>query len=529
MVVLFRVRQFISTLTHLLLFMPPATSHTGRRATLLLATLLLQSAGLVHSQQATHLHCCVAFLVMLIYSIMTCMYFCRCCCCCHMQGWCTVDTPRVRCSCDMDGVDGELCQLVTETVCPNQCSGHGECSRGFCSCFEGWYGLDCARLANASVLDGPTSAVNGDIGRDKNAMDGQDHDGASKSDSDKEGSDGDDEEGDGAGMSEKEAAEIAGDAALEAEAALHADSAAEEEADTAAAAEQIEAAAAAAAAALPDHLRLLFERPYLKNLIVDVWSAATSAVEAAAAATTTAAISTGADVPAAAVVAVGGSLSEQEQQQALINIAAHGGLAEAAAEVQAPPIPDIYFKPLHEAEEAATAQTEEAKKVKKRVARHLTTASEEDLQQLEDEDLQLERLEHQLEEAVKVASAAAGSVGGLHPGSRGQQKRQLLRHMWTGGGGRRGMISIAPTQETVTAAVQAWLSNTTSSTGSSTGSSSKEATLNAAMASAGVQMGRLTSEADRVLLQHLVEEGLGEVPEGKARRPRIFVYDMPSR
>jgi hypothetical protein len=379
------------------------------------------------------------------------------------------------------------------------------------------------------VLDGPTSDVNGADGGGHEAGDGQVDGGDSISVSDKEGSDGDGAEGDAAGMSEKEAAEIAGDAALQAEAALHADSAAEEEADTTAAAEQIEVAAAAAAAALPDHLRLLFERPYLKNLIVDVWSAATSAVEAAAAATATAAISTGADVPAAAV-SVGGSLSEQEQQQALINIAAHGGLEEAAAEVQAPPIPDIYFKPLHEAEEAAAAQTEEAKKVKKRVARHLTTASEEDLQQLEDEDLQLERLEHQLEEAVKAASAAAGSVGGLHPGSMRQQKRQLLRHMWTGGGGRRGMISIAPKQETVTAAVQAWLSNTTGSTGSSSGSSSsKEATLNAAMASAGVQMGRLTSEADGVLLQHLVEQGLGEVPEGKARRPRIFVYDMPSR
>jgi hypothetical protein len=368
--------------------------------------------------------------------------------------------------------------------------------------------------------------VNNDNNRNHQASGGQGDDGDSKVDKDE--FDGEDEEGDGAGMS-KEAAEIAGDAALEAEAALHADSAAEEEADTAAAAEQIEAAAAAAAAALPDHLRLLFERPYLKNLIVDVWSATTSAVEAVAAAAATAATAPGFDTTAAAAAAVGGSLSEQEQQQALINIAAHGGLAKAAAEVQAPPIPDIYFTPLHEAEEAATASTEEAQKVKKRVARHLTAASSEHMHQLEEEDLQLERLEHQLEAAVKAAtvgaSSAVGLQAGVHPSSQGQRNRQLLRHMWTGGGGRRGMISIAPKQATVTSAVQAWLSsNTTSSS-----SNSKEVALGAALASAGVQMGRLTSEADGVLLQHLVERGLGEVPEGKARRPRIFVYDMPSR
>jgi hypothetical protein len=326
------------------------------------------------------------------------------------------------------------------------------------------------------------------------------------------------EEGDGAGTSEKEAAEIAGDAALEAEAALSADSTVGEEADSAAAAEQIEAAAAAAAAALPDHLRLLFERPYLKNLIVDVWSATTSAVETVAAAAA-AATAIGADVATSFAAAfVGNSLSEQEQQQALINIAAHGGSAEAAAEVQAPPIPDIYFRPLHEGDEAALPTSEEAKK---RAARHLTEALGE--QQRHEDELKLQQLEEQLEAAVASVRALSATPA-RHDMKQQHGARQLKRHMWTGGGGRRGMISIAPKQETVTAAVQAWLS-----ANATTPSSGKEAALGVALASAGVQMDRLTSEADEVLLRHLVEQGLGEVPLGQARRPRIFVYDMPSR
>jgi hypothetical protein len=33
-----------------------------------------------------------------------------------LQGWCTVERPRVSCSCDLDGYDGALCDAVTETV-----------------------------------------------------------------------------------------------------------------------------------------------------------------------------------------------------------------------------------------------------------------------------------------------------------------------------------------------------------------------------------------------------------------------------
>jgi hypothetical protein len=78
------------------------------------------------------------------------------------RGWCTVAAaagagagaavaqqppppPQVSCGCALDGRGGPLCDLPTESYCPNQCSGHGECLRGFCRCAQGWYGLDCAR------------------------------------------------------------------------------------------------------------------------------------------------------------------------------------------------------------------------------------------------------------------------------------------------------------------------------------------------------------------------------------------------
>jgi hypothetical protein len=51
-----------------------------------------------------------------------------------------------RCPCLIDGVGGLLCEIATEQVCINQCSGHGECRLGFCLCYEGYYGHDCARL-----------------------------------------------------------------------------------------------------------------------------------------------------------------------------------------------------------------------------------------------------------------------------------------------------------------------------------------------------------------------------------------------
>ncbi|GFR49029.1 hypothetical protein Agub_g11051, partial [Astrephomene gubernaculifera] len=63
------------------------------------------------------------------------------------DGWCNSDKPVINCGCMFDGFSGELCDEVTETMCPNQCSGHGECDSGFCKCHAGWYGTDCARKA----------------------------------------------------------------------------------------------------------------------------------------------------------------------------------------------------------------------------------------------------------------------------------------------------------------------------------------------------------------------------------------------
>ncbi|KAG2488357.1 hypothetical protein HYH03_013047 [Edaphochlamys debaryana] len=47
--------------------------------------------------------------------------------------------------CGEEGLSGALCDAVTEETCLNQCSGHGECDAGYCRCFKGWYGEDCAR------------------------------------------------------------------------------------------------------------------------------------------------------------------------------------------------------------------------------------------------------------------------------------------------------------------------------------------------------------------------------------------------
>lgn len=48
------------------------------------------------------------------------------------------------CPCNIDGQAGEWCELVTEQVCPNSCSGHGRCDGGFCVCDPQWFGVDCA-------------------------------------------------------------------------------------------------------------------------------------------------------------------------------------------------------------------------------------------------------------------------------------------------------------------------------------------------------------------------------------------------
>lgn len=56
-------------------------------------------------------------------------------------GWCNVDpdeayAKRVKfkeeCDCKYDGLWGRFCEIPVQTVCINQCSGHGHCRGGFC-------------------------------------------------------------------------------------------------------------------------------------------------------------------------------------------------------------------------------------------------------------------------------------------------------------------------------------------------------------------------------------------------------------
>ena len=59
-----------------------------------------------------------------------------------------------RCKCISDGRAGINCDTIIEQVCITQCSGHGECQGGWCKCFEGYYGHDCAqRRLNAAKLE----------------------------------------------------------------------------------------------------------------------------------------------------------------------------------------------------------------------------------------------------------------------------------------------------------------------------------------------------------------------------------------
>ncbi|XVE61184.1 hypothetical protein DITRI_Ditri06bG0019100 [Diplodiscus trichospermus] len=68
-------------------------------------------------------------------------------------GWCNVDPVaayaskvnfKEECDCKYDGLWGRFCEVPVESVCINQCSGHGHCRGGFCQCYNGWYGTDCS-------------------------------------------------------------------------------------------------------------------------------------------------------------------------------------------------------------------------------------------------------------------------------------------------------------------------------------------------------------------------------------------------
>jgi hypothetical protein len=52
-------------------------------------------------------------------------------------------TPLARCECYEDR-SGAACGERVRSFCLNQCSGRGECVRGWCVCEEGWAGSDCS-------------------------------------------------------------------------------------------------------------------------------------------------------------------------------------------------------------------------------------------------------------------------------------------------------------------------------------------------------------------------------------------------
>ena len=53
-----------------------------------------------------------------------------------------------------DGQAGATCDTPTQVVCNNQCSGHGTCWLGFCSCHHGYWGHDCAHRNPDVALPG---------------------------------------------------------------------------------------------------------------------------------------------------------------------------------------------------------------------------------------------------------------------------------------------------------------------------------------------------------------------------------------
>lgn len=58
---------------------------------------------------------------------------------------------RTVCPCILDGLAGPTCEERAAVFCINQCSGHGECHRGWCKCHEGYHGTDCAHMREGAV------------------------------------------------------------------------------------------------------------------------------------------------------------------------------------------------------------------------------------------------------------------------------------------------------------------------------------------------------------------------------------------
>lgn len=63
---------------------------------------------------------------------------------CTLAGLCVKDAWGTHCAC-LHGFEGGSCgTAVIETLCVNQCSGHGRCKDGWCHCHAGWFGADCS-------------------------------------------------------------------------------------------------------------------------------------------------------------------------------------------------------------------------------------------------------------------------------------------------------------------------------------------------------------------------------------------------
>ncbi|GFN75653.1 von Willebrand factor d and egf domain-containing protein, partial [Plakobranchus ocellatus] len=70
-------------------------------------------------------------------------------------GWSVVAVENIRLQCEIKiNIDDETWEIdengvptlppVVDNLCPGACSGNGECTRGFCTCFDGFAGGDCS-------------------------------------------------------------------------------------------------------------------------------------------------------------------------------------------------------------------------------------------------------------------------------------------------------------------------------------------------------------------------------------------------
>lgn len=79
---------------------------------------------------------------------------------CHHRGRCVVyegqTTPLCEC---LLGYTGPACEITLPEMCIRNCSNRGTCSRGFCHCHPGYFGLDCGRSKAFSGNAGSVKSV----------------------------------------------------------------------------------------------------------------------------------------------------------------------------------------------------------------------------------------------------------------------------------------------------------------------------------------------------------------------------------